>query len=324
MNRQSFNSSKTPPPPNHRDSIARWCFRGFVFLIMIKLAFVILTDSTRGEAGMIPFDSPVGEIGGRGHWYTLRTMKGADYWDDPALTSDVKANQDGTYSISGEAPISVGLVLHPDWFPNEEPWRQAIDWVRQAEQMFRNSGVPVRFLIEHIEVQNDLPDTKESALYAANDTSQYGTDMTIVLLPHYAFDPLCGIAYVGDNNYYGGSIKSVSGCSPKTLAHELGHNFGLRHAHQVGAEGRKGYCFAPASGAKNCTKGTLMSYSGELRVPLFANQFFSYNDQVLGTEEHDAVSWLQAQAAGRALAWELDQRRDVSSSPDYSVEFCAE
>ena len=195
--------------------------------VAVAAACFLKGSAVSGEAGMIPFDSPVGEIGGRGHWYSLRTMKAADYWDDPALTSDVRANEDGTYSISGEAPISLGIVLHPEWYPDDEPWRRAIDWIRQAEQMFRNSGVRVRFIIEHIEVQ-DLPDTKESAYYAVDTLEAKGADMTVVLMPHFTFDPYCGIASVGNRNYYGGSIRSVSGCSPKTLAHELGHNFGLR------------------------------------------------------------------------------------------------
>lgn len=308
---------------NHREPIARWCFRGFVFLIMIKLAFVILTDVTRGEAGMIPLDSPVGEIGGQGHWYTLRTLKGADYWEDPAFISDVKANEDGTYSVSGEAPISLGIVLHQDWYPTDEPWRRAIDWVRQAEQMFRNSGVRVRFVIEHIEVQ-DLPDTKEKAYNAVQTLEAYGADMTVVLMPHYYFDPYCGIATVGRKDYYGGSIRSVSGCSPKTLAHELGHNFGLKHSHNISAWGNKGYCFTPNASAKDCDAGTLMSYSGNGRVPLFANKNFKLNDQILGDEEHTAVEWLNAVAAGRGLAYELDQRRDAENAPKLSVEYCIE
>lgn len=308
---------------NHREPIARWFFRGFVFLIMIKLAFIILTDVTRGEAGMIPLDSPVGEIGGRGHWYTLRTMKGADYWDDPALTSDVKANQDGTYSVSGEAPISLGIVLHQDWYPTDQPWRRAIDWIRQAEQMFRNSGVRVRFVIEHIEVQ-DLPDTKEKAYNAVQTLEAYGADMTVVLMPHYYFDRYCGIATVGRKDYYGGSIRSVSGCSPKTLAHELGHNFGLKHAHDLGAFGRKGFCFRPDPDARDCYAGTLMSYAGNGRVPLFANKDFELDDQALGNEKHDAVTWLNAVVAGRGLAWELDQRRDAADTPELPVEYCIE
>lgn len=308
---------------NHREPIARWFFRGFVLLIMIKLAFVILTDVTRGEAGMIPFDSPVGEIGGRGHWYSLRTMKAADYWGDPALTSDVKANEDGTYSISGEAPISLGIVLHQNWYPDDEPWRRAIDWIRQAEQMFRNSGVRVRFIIEHIEVQ-ELPDTKEKAYNAVQTLEAYSADMTVVLMPHYFFDPYCGIASVGRRDYYGGSIRSVSGCSPKTLAHELGHNFGLHHAHNSGKEGRKGFCFSPHAAAANCNAGTLMTYSGKSRVPLFANKDFELNDQALGNEQHDAVAWLNAVAAGRGLAWELDQRRDAADTPELPVEYCIE
>ena len=37
------------------------------FLLLLK-AFMI--HDAQAEAGMIPMGSPVGEIGGRGHWYS--------------------------------------------------------------------------------------------------------------------------------------------------------------------------------------------------------------------------------------------------------------
>ena len=120
-------------------------------LLAITLLYSSLTSS---EAGMIPFDSPVGEIGGRGHWYALRTMKGDLFWEDPPEFTDIRENEDGTYSIAGEPPIAVVIVLHPDFYRDREPWRRAIDWVRQAEQMYRNSGVALRFVINHIDTWN--------------------------------------------------------------------------------------------------------------------------------------------------------------------------
>jgi hypothetical protein len=277
------------------------------FLLLLK-AFMV--HDAQAEAGMIPMDSPVGEIGGRGHWYSLRTMKGADYWDDPAVTSDIRKNDDGTYSIMGEAPVSVFLVLHPDWYPDDEPWRQAIDWLRQAEQMYRNSGVPVRFVIEGIEVFDDMPDTVESAYHYIN-FSKYaarGADLVIGLKPYMGGDPYCGIAGIRGR-------LSVSSCSPKTLAHELGHNFGLHHAHKFGEEGNKGYCIAPAPGAQDCDRGTIMSYAGNGRIPLFAANGFEYDGEPIGNEEHTAVEHLRSAVVGKALAWELSRDR----APDHST-----
>ena len=276
------------------------------------------------EAGMIPMDSEAGEIGGKGHWYTLRTMKGEQFWSNPSTNTDIRENEDGTYSVAGEVPLSIALVLHPEWYPNDEPWRQAINWVREAEQIFRNSGVPVRFIIEDISVWQDMPDTKEAAYRSMDPRTDVGADMTVGLMPHYSFDPYCGIAAIGRYDYYGGSIRSVSGCSVKTLAHELGHNFGLRHDFKDADKAERGYCIDGVSGdSESCNKGTIMSYSAS-RVPFFSSANFNYQGLPLGDETSDAVTWLNQVLAGRALAHELDQlRRDSADNiQDEEVAYC--
>jgi hypothetical protein len=284
---------------------------------VLLLLNAYMSNYAMAEAGMIPMDSPVGEIGGRGHWYSLRTMKGKDYWVDPAVTSDIRVNDDGTYSIMGEAPVSVFLVLHPDWYPDDEPWRQAIHWMRQAEQMYRNSGVPVRFVIEGIAVWEEFPDTVERA-YNYMDFTKYsasGADLVVGLKPNMAGDPYCGIAGIGGR-------MSVSSCSPKTLAHELGHNFGLHHAHKGGEEGNKGYCITPDPGARECDRGTIMSYAGNGRIPLFAANGFEYDKEPIGNDEHTAVEHLRSAVVGKALAWELSRDRAPDHSTPEDIELC--
>jgi hypothetical protein len=286
-----------------------------IFLLLLK-AFMV--HDAHAEAGMIPFDSPIGEIGGRGHWYSLRTMKGADYWTDPAVTSDIRANDDGTYSILGDAPVSVFLVVHPDWYDGVEPWRRAIDWVRQAEQMFRNSGVPVRFVIEGIATEKNMPDTVEEAYHEVNygKYAERGADLVIGLIPYNPADPYCGVAGIGGR-------KSVSSCSPKTLAHELGHNFGLRHAHDALGEGHRGYCVSPYPDAEDCDKGTLMSYSrGNNRLPLFAADGFTKDGDPIGDEDNTAVEHLRSAVVKTALLWELsrDRKPEASARPSKTEE----
>ena len=291
------------------------------FLTGLVLASVLHSvDALATEGGMIPFDSPVGEIGGRGHWYALRTMKGEDYWTNPAVSSDIRENEDGTYSIAGDAVISLGLVLHPEWYPDDEPWRRAIDWIRQAEQMYRNSGVRVRFMIEKIVVWEDMPDTKLAAYNKLPSMAEYGADMTVGLMPHFSFDNICGVAAIGSTSYYGGSIRSVSGCNPATLAHELGHNFGLFHSfnwtedNNPDGKTNKGYCLLGSDDAEfNCIEGTIMSYSRN-RLPLFSTPEYTKGGLPLGDEASNAVAHLNQQVTGRALAWELDQQRGLSFS----------
>jgi hypothetical protein len=276
------------------------------FLLLFK-AFMI--HDAQAEAGMIPFDSPIGEIGGRGHWYSLRTMKGADYWDDPAITSDIRKNDDGTYSIMGEAPISVALVLHPGFYDGREPWRRAIDWLRQAEQMFRNSGVPVRFIIEEIITWEDMPSGVEAGyrqLPFAPLKSE-SADLVLGLTPHYFGDGYCGIAGLG-------GTYSVSSCSPVTFAHEIGHNLGLVHAHDVRYDGRKGYCISPSPEARDCDYGTIMSY-GRTRVPLFAADGFTFDGDALGNEDRTAVEYLRKAVVTKALAYERRTQARTAAKP---------
>ncbi len=283
-------------------------------LLLFWTVLAVSCDKTRAEAGMIPFDSPVGEIGGRGHWYTLRTMRGSLYWDDPAVSSDVTRGEDGGLRYLGEAPVSLALVLHPDWYAGDEPWRRAIDWVRQAEQMFRNSGVHVRFLIESIETLNGMPDTKREAYdFVPYDAiaKRTGADLVVGLMPHYFGDALCGIARLNGR-------RSMSGCGPKTLAHELGHNFGLQHAHApAGYEGRKGYCVDPYADAEDCNKGTLMSYaSSSGRIPLFAANGYSFDGEPMGTEDHSAVDFLRQAVIDAAMRWESADVMSLSLPQD--------
>lgn len=294
---------------------------GWMRLLVAVVLFSVLVcfQALAEEGGMIPLDSPAGEIGGRGHWYSLRTMKGSDYYSKPPVMSDIKEGE-GHYSVSGEPPVELSIVLHPLWGDDSgEPWREAINWVREAEQMFRNSGVPIRFVVTSIDTDYSMPDTVESAYHATTTSPWLGdADLLVVLLPYVAGDPWCGVASVG-------GIRSVSACSPVTLAHELGHNFGLGHSFNGGYIGKKGYCMRGEDG-NDCIQGTIMSYAGNGRVRLFANKEYTYDGLPLGDEEHHAVEYLNSIKTKKALRFELSTTDYVEtfshSAPEAEPHLC--
>ena len=303
--------------------------------IVILALLMLFASHTASEGGMIPFNSEAGEIGGRGHWYSLRTMKGADYWNDPANLTDILQDENGDYNIAGEPPVSLVILLHPEFYQDDEPWRRAIDWVRQVEQMFRNSGVPIRFIIEHIETVPDLPDTVYETLtdvrtYASRTADWYDADLAIVLIPQRGFDKYCGVAELPRE--YTHMTVSVSACGPETLAHEMGHQFGLQHSFSrindlsspvLGdLNYNRGYCIFPAgSEERECEEGTLMSYA-QNRRPFFANPNAEYRGDVLGNETSDAVRWLNKVKTGRALTSELRAGADFKEEEQLEIIFC--
>ena len=290
-----------------------------LLIAVVVYATLVCVDALAEEGGMIPLDSPTGEIGGRGHWYALRTMKGSDYYSKQPIMSDIK-EVDGRYSVSGEPPVDLAIVLHPMWgYKTGEPWREALNWVREAEQMFRNSGVPIRFVVRSIDTDYSMPDMVKAA-YDALDTQQYlgQADLVVALLPYVAGDSWCGVASIG-------GIRSVSACSPVTLAHELGHNFGLGHSFNSGYQGRKGYCMRGEDGT-DCAQGTIMSYAGSGRVQLFANKEHTYDGLPLGDIEHDAVEHLNKVKTKKALRYELSTTNYVEafshSTPEAEPHLC--
>lgn len=279
--------------------------------------YAAYTGDVSAEGGAIPLDVAPGPINGQMHWYAQRTMKAAEYYTDPAYLGDVVecpersvtcngvvANREGLwFSAVGEVPVSIAVVVHPKF--GDQPWRKALQWVRDAEQMFRNSGVQVRFLVSEITTDDGLPDFKEQAYYYMEDkysaiAERTGADLVAVLTPHYLGDRLCGIAQIGTTRASVG--LSVSGCDPITLAHELGHNFGLRHDIAQGGnpvlEGGRGYCLDG-----KCERGTIMSYS-TTRYPLFSDKGNKVEGKPLGTDDANAASALNGYKTNVALSWE--------------------
>ena len=293
-----------------------------LYKILVPFALILTTLSPAQAESPFPDRYEEPSKFAKTHWWRWDTMRGSDFWKNPPPLSDINENDDGTYSVNGEVPVSIALVLHPR-FGGTEPWRKAISWVRDAEQIFRSSGVPVRFIIESIEIDLDMPDTTRAAFNELVPRTEKRVDLTVGLIQHIWGDPLCGVANLGSYNYYGGSMKSMSGCDPITLAHELGHNFGLNHDFKTSARAGVGYCIRGESGSsETCSKGTVMAYSRD-RIPFFSSKDFKYDGEVIGDEGADATSFLQKTLTGRGLAWELDQQRgDEADEAPLEIEEC--
>jgi hypothetical protein len=248
------------------------------------------------------------------HLQNMGRPQGISKLPPPPDHTDIIANPDGTYSVAGTPILRLAIVINPSW-SKTDPHGKIKRWVDEMSSYYANSGAAIDFEVACVKFDEDMPNWSSQALnhiktYYRTLSKNNKADLVAGLIGGQYGDPYCGIATLGTPNYYA-PMASVSRCNSKTFAHEIGHNLGLHHAHQKGYEGRKGYCMAPLANARDCWRGTMMSYAGSGRVPFFANKHHTYQGDPLGNDEHDAVEYLNAQKVGKALAWELYYERAV-------------
>ena len=183
--------------------------------------------------------------------------------------------------------------------------RDPSTWVAGLQEAIDLAGVDVEVEVACSSTWTHLPPDAASAFYYVKD--RYSQDIgernradLVAVMSVGTGGGYCGIAQLG-NKDRAWIRTSATSCGLDTFIHEIGHNFGLHHAHQPGYVGRKGWCLSPTDDAKSCWNGTVMSYaSGSSRVKRFADV-----DAGWGTEEHTAVEYLRESIPMQALAWEI-------------------
>jgi hypothetical protein len=314
-------------------------------LRVLCTAIMLVSLAASAAPGNVSINSPPGKVcedcADNIHWYQQESIRSLRYAQNPPdMPQPFICNEaDRKVSCSGRdmSPyelykfpglVYVMLYIEVDADINN-PWRFALNQVRKLNNTFQLSGVPVQFIVTEIKTVewdgssmvaqlNDLQGRMDEI------SRRNGADLGMKLLPDY-FNTwrYCGVAKVGTTSW---PRASVTGCysNNMTLAHEVGHNFGLRH--DVGddtvIQGGVGYRLP-----EDNTRGTIMTYA-EKRIPFFSNPNTKYDGLIWGSEEANAAAVLNDTLGNIAMAHEtmmntsqnfIDLDLDASKS---SIEYC--
>lgn len=319
---------------------------------VLGILAIFLGAFASSEPGEIPLNSPEVPVGAEGtdniHWYQQESLNGERYKEEPPNMPDpIICNQQNSYlSCNGKELRSYrelyefpGLVYVMLYIEVDEriprPWRFALKQVRELNRTFQRSGVPAQFLVAKIKtvdvtglsITRYLDELRGRAGRLSRET---GADLVIGLLSPTQRYSYCGLANVGTLKAW--PQTSVTACYNKsTLAHEVGHSFGLRHDKNVSGnppfvEGGLGY-------KVDDSRGTVMAYARK-RVPYFSSPKLKIKNEIYGDEYTDAVTALKDALGNIAMAHErmmkaeeysFDQSVDIMSSYssiDYEIEYC--
>ena len=290
---------------------------------LVALLTAMFCSTVLAEPGQVDLSSAPGKVcegcDDNIHWYQQESLKAERWADDPPkMPEPVICNeQDTSISCNGKQMTS-GRELRE--FPGltyvmvyievdnriQNPWRFAISQIRKANNVFQRSGVPVQFLVTEIAtVDNEnngmITILRDLAGRAQPISERNGADLVIALLPEiWGYWGYCGVANIGNLNPW--PKASVTACyrnGSNTLAHEIGHSFGLMH--DIGdstiVQGAVGYSHPESQ------RGTIMSYTTP-RIPFFSSPKLKYQGLTYGSHEADAVSALNDALGNVAMAHE--------------------
>lgn len=314
-------------------------------LRVVFAAIMLVSLAAYAAPGNVSIDSPKGPVcencDDNIHWYQQESIRSLRYSQDPPdMPQPVVCNEaDQRVSCSGrdmspyqlyKFPGLVYVMLYIEVDSDiRQPWRFALKQVRKLNNTFQLSGVPVQFIVAEIQTvtwdgSSMLSQLNDLQGRMDNISRRTGADLGMKLLPEYFSTwRYCGIAKVGTTAWPRASITACYGKN-MTLAHEIGHSFGLRHdvGDDTRIQGGVGYRLP-----EDETRGTIMTYA-EKRIPFFSNPNTKYDGLVWGSEEANAVAVLNDTLGNIAMAHETMMNApqnfvelDLDASEN-SIEYC--
>lgn len=151
-------------------------------------------------------------------------------------------------------------------------------------------------------------DVAFSGVSAARE--QHKADMVVLFRPFKQIQGSCGVAWVGGSNGsvsagYKGYMYShvaINSCGDYVLAHELGHNMGLKHSRKQDGLGAV-FHYALGHGVVNSFT-TIMAYQNEFNVDYWTGKVYKFSNpdilcknQPCGVDRNNTVSGADARYA---------------------------
>lgn len=168
-----------------------------------------------------------------------------------------------------------------------------------VNEMYLMSDTKTSFTLVGVQEYNiDDTITSEEALSkitqdtnAQNIRAQLAADQLVLFRP-YADDGYCGLAWINKDFSADHSVAHVSiDCTPRTIAHEIGHNLGLNHGYMPQPYEDALYAYKQYSIGHHVegSFGTLMTYAsqlGDVHENVFSNpDLLCGDDQLCGILE---------------------------------------
>ncbi len=198
----------------------------------------------------------------------------------------LRTDPDDENSAPHTATIDV-VALHTPDFKNRysSPEVRIQHWIEIANGIYEDSGAGIEFRLSSVaeldarsndlgfqELLTELSDSDTQIGKQANDFRfSLGADVIVGFVE--SAETNCGIAFgapIGYGYLAAPYVSIVGGdCSGATLAHELGHNFGLAHSFEQGTRGTfhwsRGHYVDERYSGEQISNGTMMTYGRTYR-----------------------------------------------------------